>query len=84
MCKPILVIDLGPLPTSGPIKGDSRTKFKTFFERKKNMILKICLINHQLNSVIICYFVFCIKVFFIYIDTSHIDAIHLYSLEFVD
>ena len=77
-------VDLGPLPTSGPIKGDSRTKFKTFFERKKNMILKICLINHQLNSVIICYFVFSIKVFFICIDTSHIDTIHFhsYSLEF--
>ena len=82
MCKPVLVIDLGPLPTSGPIKGDSRTKFKTFFERKKIMILKICLIHHQLNSVIICYFVLCIKVFFIYINTSHIDTIHLYSLEF--
>ena len=35
--KPILVIDLGPLPTSGPIKGDSRTKFKTFFESKKKL-----------------------------------------------
>ena len=40
VCKPILVIDLGPLPTSGPIKGDSRTKFKTFFERKKNYDIK--------------------------------------------
>ena len=38
--KLILVIDLGPLPTSGPIKGDSRTKFKTFFERKKNYDIK--------------------------------------------
>ena len=34
------MIDLGPLPTSGPIKGDSRTKFKTFFERKKNYDIK--------------------------------------------
>ena len=41
MCKTVLVIDLGPLPTSGPIKGDSRTKFKTFFERKKNYDIKI-------------------------------------------
>ena len=40
VCKPVLVIDLGPLPTSGPIKGDSRTKFKTFFERKKNYDIK--------------------------------------------
>ena len=45
------------------------------------MILKICLIHHQLNSVIICYFILCIKVFSIYINTSHIDTIHL-SLSF--
>ena len=38
------------------------------------MISKICLIHHQLNSVIICYFVLCIKVFFIYINTSNIDT----------
>ena len=39
VCKPILVIDLGPFPSSGQsIKGDSdtRSKLNTFFEREKN------------------------------------------------
>ena len=51
MCKPILVIDLGSLPSSGPIKGDTRTKFNTFFEREKEIIIfKICAINHQFQQ----------------------------------
>ena len=50
VCKPILVIDLGPLPSSDPTKGGTRT-FNTFFERKKEIIIfKICVINHQFKQ----------------------------------
>ena len=52
LCKPILVIDLGPFPSSGrSIKGDTWTKLNTFFEREKEiMIFKICVLKHQFKQ----------------------------------
>ena len=42
VCKPILVIDLGPFPSSGQsIKGDTRSRLNTF---------KISVINHQVKQ----------------------------------
>ena len=69
VCKPILVIDLGPFPSSGrSIKGDTRTKLNTFFEREKEIIIfKICVIKHQLKSFVIICYIFHNKVLFIYI-----------------
>ena len=52
VCEPILVIDLGPFPSSGQsIKGDTRSKLKSFFEMEKEiMIFKICVLKHQFKQ----------------------------------